>query len=55
MKQSEDTIAVITAAIIAFLGGKTNIEIKSIRRVPNNTNAWTLAGRLSLMRGWNRR
>lgn len=55
MNQSENTIAVITAAITAFLGSNTGIAIKSIRRVPEKGNAWVMSGRGIQIRTWTRR
>lgn len=51
MDESLDLVAVITAAITALLEGKSNIVVKSIRRIPDNTPIWAMTGRQQQMSG----
>lgn len=46
---SKDIIAVVTAAIMAMTGGRTNIVIKSIRKTSNRQSDWVLSGWLKRM------
>lgn len=43
--EEEELIAVITAAVVSCLGGKSNIVVRSIRRVNDITPVWAKAGR----------
>jgi len=43
--EDEELIAVISAAIAASLGGKSNIVVRNIRRVNDMTPVWAKAGR----------
>lgn len=55
MNNYTNDIAVVTAAIAAFLGDNTNVVIKSIKRVPGKSNNWAMADRRRQMRTWLRR
>lgn len=44
-EESDELIAVITAAVVSSLGGRSNIVVRSIRRVNDMTPAWARTGR----------
>ena len=47
-KGSDDTVAVIAAAIAAYLGTSVdNVRIAKIRRIPQNSTAWSERGLLA--------
>ena len=45
----DQLVAVITAAVISCLGGKSNIVVKNIRRVDDLTPAWGKVSRTEQM------
>ena len=45
----DQLVAVITAAVISCLGGKSNIVVRNIRRVDDFTPAWGKASRTEQM------
>ena len=50
---NDKIVAVITAAIAAYLGSgsENNIRVRSIRRVPQSTPVWNVAGRMEHIAG----
>ena len=44
-----ELVAVISAALAAFMGRETNLIVKSIRRVEGNTPVWAKVGRQEQM------
>ncbi|HWQ30660.1 MAG TPA: OadG family protein [Negativicutes bacterium] len=47
--EDDSLIAVITAAVIASLGGNSNIVVRKIRRVDDRTPAWGKVSRMEQM------
>ena len=45
----DQLVAVITAAVISCLGGKSNIVVRNIRRVDDLTPAWGKVSRTEQM------
>ncbi len=44
-----ELIAVITAAVVAFMGGRSNFVVKNITRVGDSSPAWAKSGRQEQM------
>lgn len=51
VQEDEELVAVITAAVIACLGGNSSIVVRKIRRVEDITPAWGKASRTEQMAG----
>jgi phenylpyruvate tautomerase PptA (4-oxalocrotonate tautomerase family) len=47
--EDNELIAVITAALISCLGGRSNIVVRNIRRVDDRTPAWGKVSRTEQM------
>lgn len=50
-QEDEELVAVITAAVIACLGGNSSIVVRDIRRVEDNTPVWGRVSRTEQMAG----
>lgn len=50
-KDDDELVAVITAAVIACLGGNSGIVVRKIRRVEDNTPVWGRVSRTEQMAG----
>jgi len=51
VQEDEELVAVITAAVIACLGGNSNMVVRKIRRVEDITPAWGKVSRTEQMAG----
>lgn len=49
VSDNNEIVAVISAAVMNMLGGRKDLVVRSIRRVPDSTSVWGRAGRSDQM------